>query len=77
MVQAKKILGGTACISGGFSTSLLEFGTKQQVIDEVKRLIDGCAPGGGYIFSTACGIDYAKPENVEAMVDTVRTYGKH
>ena len=77
MFNAKKVLGDTACITGGFSTNLLDFGTKQQVIDEVKRLIDGCAPGGGYIFSTACGIDYAKPENVEAMVDTVRTYGKH
>ena len=76
MLNAEKILGDTACISGGFSTNLLDYGTKQQVIDEVKRLIDGCAPGGGYIFSTACGIDYAKPENVEAMVDTVRTYGK-
>ncbi len=77
MLNAKKILGDTACITGGFSTNLLDFGTKQQVVDEVKRLIDGCAVGGGYIFSTACGIDYAKPENVEAMVDTVRTYGKH
>ena len=76
MINAKKVLGDTACITGGFSTNLLDFGTKQQVIDEVKRLIDGCAAGGGYIFATACGIDYAKPENVEAMVDTVRTYGK-
>ncbi len=76
MLNAKKVLGDTACITGGFSTNLLDYGSKQQVVDEVKRLIDGCAPGGGYIFSTACGIDYAKPENVEAMVDTVRTYGK-
>ena len=76
MLNAKKVLGDTACITGGFSTYLLDHGTKQQVVDEVKRLIDGCAAGGGYIFSTTCGIDYAKPENVEAMVDTVRNYGK-
>ena len=76
MVQAKKVLGDTATISGGFPVYLLDYGTKQQVIDECKRLIDVCAPGGGFIFETSCGMDLAKKENVEAMVDTVRTYGK-
>lgn len=76
MVQAKKVLGDTACISGGFPIYLLEYGTKQQVIDECKRLIDGCAAGGGFIFETGSGFDHAKPENVEAMFDTVKTYGK-
>jgi uroporphyrinogen-III decarboxylase len=76
MVQAKKILGDTATVSGGFPVYLLDYGTKQEVIDECKRLIDVCAPGGGFIFETSCGMDLAKKENVEAMVDTVRTYGK-
>ena len=76
MVRAKKVLGDTACISGGFSTYLLDYGTRQQVTDECKRLIDGCAAGGGYIFETAHGFDHSKPENVEAMFDTVMTYGK-
>jgi hypothetical protein len=35
MIKAKKILGDTACISGGFPVYLLDHGTKQQVIDEV------------------------------------------
>lgn len=77
MIQAKKVLGDTACISGGFPVYLLDFGKKQQVIDKAKELIDGCAAGGGFIFETTCGLDYAIPENVEALVDTVRTYGKH
>ena len=76
MINAKKVLGDTACISGGFPTILLDYGTKQQVIDECKRLIDGCAAGGGYIFETAHGFDHSKPENVEAMFETVKTYGK-
>ena len=75
-VNAKKLLGGTACIQGVFPVYLLHYGTKQQVIDEAKRLIDILAPGGGYIFSTGAGFDQAKPENVEAMFDTVKTYGK-
>jgi hypothetical protein len=75
MKKAKKELGGIACISGGFPLVTLHFGTKQQVIDKVKELIDDCAPGGGYIFETAAGFDDAPPENVEAMFDTVKTYG--
>ena len=43
MARPKKILGDTATISGGFPVYLLDFGTKQQVIDEAKRLIDACA----------------------------------
>ena len=77
MAVAKSKLGKVACIGGGFSPYLLNYGTKQEVIDECKRLLDVCAPGGGFIFETAYGMDYAKDENVEAMFDTVKTYGKY
>ncbi len=76
MAAAKKELGEVACISGGFRSSLLNFGTPEQVSEEVKRLIDICAPGGGYIFDLDCAMTDAKPENVEAMMETVKTYGK-
>ena len=76
MAEAKRKLGGVACIGGGFSPYLLNHGTKQQVVDACKKLLDDCAPGGGFIFETAYGMDYAVEENVEAMFDTVRTYGK-
>lgn len=76
MAQAKKILGNTACISGNLPIYLLEYGTKQQVIDACKSLIDTCAPGGGYIFDTNESIDNAKRENIEAMYDTVLNYGR-
>jgi len=76
MIKAKKVLGETACISGGFPVSMLQYASKQEVIDECKRLIDGCAYGGGYIFETSNGMDLVKPENIEAMFETVKTYGK-
>lgn len=72
----KKELGGVACLQGFMPTYLLHYGTKQEVIDECKRLIDILAPGGGHIFTTGAGFDHAKPENIEAMFDTVKTYGK-
>ena len=75
-VYAKQQLGDTACIMGVFPVYLIHYGTKQQVIDETKRLIDILAPGGGYIFSTGAAYDQAIPENVEAMFETVKTYGK-
>ena len=74
IVKAKQILGGVACISGNFPVNLLEYGTKERVIDETKRLIDICAPGGGYIFNTDKYIENVKRENLEAMFDTVRNY---
>jgi hypothetical protein len=75
MKVAKKELGDIACISGGFPIFLLHYGTKQQVIDKCKELIDTCAPGGGFLFETSAGFDNAIPENVEAMFETVKTYG--
>ena len=75
MAVAKKKLQGIACISGGFPAALLDWGTTAQVRDEVKRILDICAPGGGFIFETSCGLGKCKRENVETMFETVREYG--
>lgn len=75
--KAKEILGDVACIAGGFNTPLLDRKTPQEIKDEVKRILDIVAPGGGYIFETSCGLDYAKPENVTAMTEAVREFGKY
>ena len=75
MAAAKKKLGGIACISGGFPAALLDWGTPEKIRDEVKKLLDVCAPGGGFVFETSCGMAGCKRENVEAMFETVREYG--
>lgn len=77
MAVTKKKLSGIACVGGGFPSALLEYGSKEKVMDECKRLLDACAPGGGYIFKLSAGLNAAKPENVEAMFETVREYGKY
>jgi len=77
MKEAKRILGDTACIMGNLSCSRLEFGKKEAVIDETKRLLDICAPGGGYLFDFDGSLENAKPENVEAMIETLDKYGKY
>ena len=75
MSVAKKKLGGIACISGGFPAALLDWGSHEKVCEEVKRILDTCAPGGGFIFETSCGLGNCKRENVEAMFETVKKFG--
>ena len=73
----KKKLGDKATITGGFPVAQLYFEKKEKVIDNVKKIIDDCAPGGGFIFRTSAGLDNVKKENVDAMYDTLRTYGTY
>ena len=42
-----------------------------------RKLIDDCAPGGGYILSGGATFDKAKPENIRMMMDTVKKYGRY
>ena len=76
MANAKKILGDHSCIKGNIPTSLIAFGSKSEVVDCCKKLIDTCAPGGGYIMDSGALIDNAKLENIEAIFETTYTYGK-
>ena len=77
MKRAKETVGKNNCITGNLSLYTLEFGTKQQTIDETKRLLDICAPGGGYVFGCSGCVEYAKVENLEAMFETLETYGRY
>lgn len=74
MKRAKETVGRVACISGNLPHYLLEFGSAPEVSDAVKRLIDTCAPGGGYIFDTDACLENARRENLDAMFDTVYSY---
>jgi len=75
MARAKKTLGKVACLAGNMSSALLNLGTKQQITDYTKKLIDDCAKGGGYIMSNGAFFDEAQAENIHAMVDFTREYG--
>jgi hypothetical protein len=72
--KAKEILGDHMCLFGNLKPSLLSFGTPNDVEKQVKKIIDGCAEGGGLIVSAEVPDD-AKFENVKAMVDATKKYG--
>ena len=74
--QALTIMGDRQCFWGDISSALLSTGSAEQVKDDVKELIDLFAPAGGLIVDGSVGIpDEARPENIQAMVETVRYYG--
>jgi hypothetical protein len=73
--RAKKILGDRMCIQGGVPPTILQAGSPQDVEEHVKKLIKVVGKHGGLIVGPGSAMDYAKPANVKAMVDTVKKYG--
>ena len=76
IARAKAVLGDTACICGNLPTSLLLYGKPHEVVDETRRLLDECAPGGGFLMDCSIVLDHYKEENLEAWFDTTLQYGR-
>lgn len=77
IARAKQILGDTVCICGNLPTTMLQFGTPQEVVDETKRMLDLCAPGGGFMMDCSIVLDHYKQENLDAWFETTREYGAY
>jgi len=75
MARVKKIMGNVACIGGNLPLSILSVGTKQQIKDEVKKLIKTCGKDGSYIMINGAVIDDVNPENVRTMIQATKEYG--
>jgi len=77
MAKVKAVLGGHTCIQGNVPSSLLQTSDKEGVIKYCKWLIDVVGKDGGYIMGTGSVVDEVKPENLKAMVDFTREYGRY
>jgi hypothetical protein len=78
MLKAKKAVGNTCCISGNVPASLMVTGTPQQVRDYCRKLIEDCAPGGGYILAGGCQATETKnPDNFRVFMETAEKYGRY
>jgi uroporphyrinogen-III decarboxylase len=76
--KARKIIGNNMCFWGNVSAQTLIMGNPDKVRDDVMDLIDTFGDTGGLIIDGTVGIpDEAKPENVEAMVNTVFKHGTY
>lgn len=78
-LMVKKKFGNRIALFGGLDVqNILPFGKPDDVKAEVKRLIEGCAKGGGYILSPAHHIQSdTSLENIEAFYEAARLYGKY
>jgi len=76
MAKAKKMIGDKCCISGNVPGSIVITGTPKQVKEECRKLIETCAPGGGYILAGGCTATETKnPANFRAFMEAAREYG--
>jgi uroporphyrinogen-III decarboxylase len=75
--KAKEILKDHLCIEGNVPSSLLQIGSVQEVKDYCKKLIDVCGKGGGYILGPRSSTDEVKPENLKAMIEFTKEYGRY
>ena len=64
---------------GGCDTQkILPFGTPKEIEEEVKRRIGEFAPGGGFVFAPVHNIQVGvPPENMVALYEAARKYGKY
>jgi uroporphyrinogen decarboxylase len=79
LAELKRLYGSRIVLKGNLhTTSVMLRGTARDVIQASRKAIDEAADGGGFILSTGdqCGRD-TPDENIRAMVETARTYGRY
>ncbi|MCE5198602.1 MAG: uroporphyrinogen decarboxylase family protein [Armatimonadota bacterium] len=79
LAQVKKEFGNSIGLMGNLhTTEVMLYGTQETVTAASKQAIDDAAEGGGFILSTGdqCGRD-TPYENIRAMIEVARTYGKY
>jgi uroporphyrinogen-III decarboxylase len=77
MAEAKKIVGRTCSIAGNVPASVILTGTPAEVKDCCRKLIEVCAPGGGYFLTGGATATEARAENLRAFMQAAREYGRY
>jgi hypothetical protein len=77
MANAKKTVGKVSCIAGNVPVSIAYTKSAAEMKEYCRKLIETCAPGGGYILTGGSTFDMAKPENLRAMMEAAKEYGKY
>ncbi len=75
--KAKEVLDGHVCIEGNVPSSLLQIGSAEEVKEYCRKLIDAIGRGGGYILGPRSSTDEVKPENLKAMIEYTKEYGRY
>ncbi|MHB8781572.1 MAG: uroporphyrinogen decarboxylase family protein [Candidatus Geothermincolia bacterium] len=76
--KAKEVLGDRMCIMGDVPAALLKLGEPEEVDAYCERLIKEVGADGGFILSSGCTVPIdSKPENVKAMLQSIKRYGTY
>ncbi|MCW3992341.1 MAG: hypothetical protein NWE79_06510 [Candidatus Bathyarchaeota archaeon] len=78
-VEVKQSYGDRLTIDTGISVQrALPYGTAEEVKEEALHALKHLAPGGGFVYGTSHYAMYDVPvENIVALYDTCRRYGKY
>jgi uroporphyrinogen decarboxylase len=77
--ELKRLYGKRLVLKGNLHTTrVMLHGSPEDVVEACKRAIDDAAEGGRFILSTGdqCGRDTPE-ENLQAMIETARSYGRY
>ncbi len=66
-----------ACIQGNVPLSLIYAGTAEDTAKYVRDLIDVAGEGGGFVVDVGAVADGGKEENLRAMIETTKEYGRY
>ncbi|MFZ7133142.1 MAG: uroporphyrinogen decarboxylase family protein [Eubacteriales bacterium] len=68
IVEMKKKVGDNITLVGGMPLNVLKYESKKYCLDYAKRIVDICAPGGGYMFGTDKVLQSAGDVNTENFI---------
>jgi len=74
----KRDYGERLCLLGNVDLNILSEGNREDVVRTVQSLIRDVGPGGGYIVTSGNSLaGYLRPENVLALGEAVREFGRY
>lgn len=79
LAELKRLYGDKIVLKGNLhTTDVMLRGSVEDVVAASKKAIDAAGAGGGFVLSTGdqCGRD-TPDDNVRALVETARTYGRY
>jgi uroporphyrinogen decarboxylase len=77
IVELKKQVNGRLALVGNINCSNLQMGSKEEIENEVKRVVEGCKGDGGFVLCGCNAIFKGIPaDNYQVMVDARYKYGK-
>jgi len=78
IAEVKRLYGDRVCLMGNVNCSLLQEGTKDEIIKNSRYAIQNAGHGGGYIFSSSNVIFEGMPlKNYYYMLEALEKYGRY